>query len=123
MTDTEKVKVYRVTMCVVDHDRVGEESIRCELEAVDWVFANVTKVECTTVDWTDDHPLNYQATQADAFLQMFPSGRAAALDALKDMLKLHQQMAPYVGQMALPDYALLNQAPLKAAAVLKAATK
>ena len=39
-------------------------------------------------------------------------------NALADMLKLHNHMAPYFSGMALPDYELLNEAPIRAMALL-----
>ena len=41
--------------------------------------------------------------------------------ALVDCRRLIEHMAEYVGQMALPDYALFNEAPIKADAALKKA--
>lgn len=47
----------------------------------------------------------------------------AMREALIDCQRLIGHMMPYVGKMALPDYALLNEAPIKAKAALAAAAK
>lgn len=43
----------------------------------------------------------------------------ACKTALRDMLTLNEHMMEYVGQMALPNYRLLNEAPIAARAALK----
>ena len=44
----------------------------------------------------------------------------ALVAALKAMLRLNDDMSRFVGQMALRDYALFNEAPIKARAALAA---
>lgn len=59
------MKAYLVTMLIIDHDKLGAEGIKGEIEANNW--ANdcihptvVDAVEADIGEWEDSHPLNYQ---------------------------------------------------------------
>ena len=62
-------KIHRVVVMVEDLNNpslllVGERMPRVE-------FGTVMSVETREVEWTDEHPLNYKATQAAAFEELF----------------------------------------------------
>ena len=65
----DPVQVYAVTLCVIDHDRIGELDIRLRL--ADGLFASIIGMKRKVVDWTDDHPLNFEKTEKQAFRKLF----------------------------------------------------
>jgi hypothetical protein len=72
------VKVYKVTLMVVDHDGIGPSDIKCELEHTRYsnhcMSPRVMEVESREVQWTDNHLLNYQTTEAQEFWRLFDKG-------------------------------------------------
>ena len=75
----DSVKVYKVTLLVVDHDRLGEGETRDVLEHTKYpnhcIGPVVMDVQTAEVEWSDDHPLN-TGKQAQAFAELFPVCRA-----------------------------------------------
>jgi hypothetical protein len=69
------MKVHKVTLMVVDHDRIGQEEVITVLEHNRYpnhcMSPVVMEVETRDVEWSDDHPLNKTATQAAAFDELF----------------------------------------------------
>ena len=58
------MKAYKVEMLVVDHDGLGGEGIKDELENTKYsnrgIAPQVMFVEGKDIDeWSDDHPLNF----------------------------------------------------------------
>ena len=70
------MKVYAVTLLVVDHDDIGPQKLQTVLEnqsyANDCIRPCVMRVDTQTVEWTDDHPLNSTRTMRAAFEELFP---------------------------------------------------
>jgi hypothetical protein len=70
-----KTKVHKVVLLIVDHDQLGADEVRTELENVnypnDCIHPRVMHVETREVDWDDDHPLNSTRKQAAAFEELF----------------------------------------------------
>lgn len=68
-------KIYRVTLLIVDHDGIGEGNLKDILENARYpnrcISPDVMKIETREVDWNDEHPLNYQHTQAEEFERLF----------------------------------------------------
>lgn len=70
------MKVYKLTVLVVDHDELGADGVR---EALAWAhFPNdclrphVMAIEERDIGpWRDEHPLNYKRTQAEEFDRIF----------------------------------------------------
>lgn len=77
--------VYRVVLSIVDHDRIGPQSVIDELEnanyANDCIYPNVRSIEAREVEWSDDHPLNRTYTSAAAFDALFASPAAPSIHA------------------------------------------
>lgn len=70
------MKVYKVTLMIIDHDRIGEESIVQELANVryanDCIRPSIMNVESRDIgDWTDDHVLNKQSSVTSEFERLF----------------------------------------------------
>jgi len=70
------MKVYKLEVMVIDHDELGPDGIREELENAD--FANhcihpaVKKVECRDIgEWSDDHPLNIGSACEEEYRRLF----------------------------------------------------
>ncbi len=70
------MKVHKVVLMVVDSDDIGAESVTEVIENARYpnhcIGPNVMSIETTEVEWTDDHPLNRNATLHKAFDQLFP---------------------------------------------------
>lgn len=68
------MKVYKIELLIIDHDALGPEEIRVELEntnyANDCIRPRIASVEEREIEWTDDHPLN-QAGWIAMFRKMF----------------------------------------------------
>lgn len=77
--ETRRVKVHKVTLLVVDHDELGTEDVRLEIESVRYpnrcIRPSVMHIETREVDWTDRHPLNLEGEQNAAFDELFPEVR------------------------------------------------
>lgn len=69
------MKVFKVTVMVIDHDEVGAKEIRDILENQaypnDCIAPEVMGIEVREVDWSDDHPLNLLDKQKAAFKRLF----------------------------------------------------
>lgn len=69
------MKVYKVTIYVIDHDGLGAEGIKTEMEntnfANDCILPIVDpKIRVADIgEWRDDHPLN-QSAQMNELRQM-----------------------------------------------------
>jgi hypothetical protein len=68
-------KVHKITLLIVDHDGLGAKEIINVLEGQRYpnhcIVPDVMRVESREVEWSDAHPLNQRATQAEAFLALF----------------------------------------------------
>jgi hypothetical protein len=52
------MKVYKIELLVIDHENMGEDLIREELELCPYVYPSIMHLDSQDVDWTDEHPLN-----------------------------------------------------------------
>ena len=70
-----KVNVYKVELCIIDFDEVGEEEIKYLIEDMRYpnhcMHPDVMKIEVKEVNWTDEHPLNKQNTCLEAYKKLF----------------------------------------------------
>ncbi len=68
-------KVHKVVLLVVDDEDVGAEDIRAMIEDARFpnhcIAPRVQGIETRSVGWSDEHPLNKKATQAQAFRDLF----------------------------------------------------
>lgn len=75
MSETRPTKVYKVTLCVVDHDGIGEDELRVVIENTRYpnhcIAPKVTSVETRVVGWHGQHPLNLTGRTKMEFLRMF----------------------------------------------------
>lgn len=69
------VKVYKVEILIVDHDKCGNDEIKSVIENTHYpnrcIMPKVMKLESCEVEWSDEHPLNNRATQLLTYLQLF----------------------------------------------------
>ena len=69
------MKVYRIEICVIDFDNIGEAGVRGEIENAnygnDCIYPTVKKIETKEVDWSDNHPLNNRNTADAAYKELF----------------------------------------------------
>lgn len=68
-TETTLTEVHKVTLFIVDHDRLGAKGVADALEHARYanrcISPRVMKVETEKVEWHDGHPLNQTATMRD----------------------------------------------------------
>lgn len=70
------MKAYKVTILVIDHDKLGLEGIKTEIENArypnDCVSPQVKSIEEKEIgEWSDEHPLNLRATCDEEFERIF----------------------------------------------------
>jgi len=73
--------VHKVTLLVVDLDRLGAEAVRSEIESVSYPNDCISPhvIDLKTADcgeWGDDHPLNQSATRDAEIRRLFPTDSA-----------------------------------------------
>lgn len=71
------MKAYKVTLFIIDLDRVGGEDIRIILEDQKYpnhcIHPDVKEiVEADIGEWSDEHPLNHRATSGVEYNRLFP---------------------------------------------------
>lgn len=68
-------KVHKVTVLIVDHDGLGADAIKDEIENTSYanhcMSPQVMCVETEEVEWRDDHPLNYLDKAYGAYIKLF----------------------------------------------------
>ena len=73
--ETERVKVHRVVLLVVDHDDIGPDELKIVIENTRYpnrcIMPDVMHIETREVDWTERHPLNLISEQARAYREIF----------------------------------------------------
>ena len=75
--EPREIQVHIVKALIVDHDGLGPEGIKEELDNAnfpnDCMHPNVLEVQTQTVQWTDDHPLNKEGPEGQKALEeLFP---------------------------------------------------
>ena len=70
------MKVYKVTLMVIDHDYLGQSETIREIESVnypnDCISPTVVDIEARDIgEWRDDHPLNRRDGAIEEFRRMF----------------------------------------------------
>jgi hypothetical protein len=74
------VKAHKVTLLIVDFDKLGAEEVREVIENARYpnrcIGPTVMSIETREVEWDDDHPLNYSTTQRQAFEQLFAAEKS-----------------------------------------------
>lgn len=73
--DSYSLEVHKVTLLIVDHDKLGPKEIKDVLENTKFpnhcMHPEVMDTQTRTVEWTDSHPLNMHATAEQAFKELF----------------------------------------------------
>mgnify|MGYP001557769479 CR=1 FL=1 len=73
--DTDRVKIYKIELLIVDHDNVGAEEICSILENAnypnDCISPQIMKVLESEVDWHDDHALNQGDESKEEYKRIF----------------------------------------------------
>ena len=73
--DTHPLKVYKVELFIVDHDKVGEQGIKQVIENARYpnrcISPQVVDIEEREVDWHDRHPLNLRDQWRQAYEDLF----------------------------------------------------
>lgn len=67
------MKVHKVTVIVMDTDRIGDTGVRAQIEGAQFSVNHVIDSHTVDVTWGDDHPLNNSATFRDALAALFPA--------------------------------------------------
>jgi hypothetical protein len=70
------MKVYKVSVLVIDHNEIGEKGIKSVLEHTMYpnhcIHPNVMGIESRDIgEWSDDHPLNLSQIKKDEFNHLF----------------------------------------------------
>lgn len=66
------MKAYKVTLLVIDHEKMGEEAIRDNLENEEYTNPRVMEIESADIgEWSDSHPLNSRVTTKNEFNRLF----------------------------------------------------
>jgi hypothetical protein len=66
------MKIYKVTLFIIDHDELGEGDISETLESTKYpnrcISPEVWEIESKEIgEWSDDHPLNQRSTDTGEF--------------------------------------------------------
>lgn len=85
------MRVHRITLYVVDHDQLGAESVRHELEnarfANDCISPSVLSIETRDCgEWSDQHPLNFTSTAPAEIERLFSDA------ALRRLAEISREM-------------------------------
>lgn len=70
------MKAYKVTLLIIDHDELGADEIKVELENTKYanycISPNVMEVEEAEIgEWDGDHPLNQRDGKVVEFKKLF----------------------------------------------------
>jgi len=70
------MEVHQVVLTIIDHDELGRDEILAELENArfpnDCISLDVRSIETRDIgEWSDDHPLNRNATAAAELKRLF----------------------------------------------------
>lgn len=72
-----RTQVHRVTLLIVDHDRIGSEEVITVLENTTYpnrcIYPSVMDIQTVAVEWSDDHPLNKESTRDSHAKYLFES--------------------------------------------------
>jgi hypothetical protein len=75
MDEPKPTKVYKVTLCVVDTDGIGEDDVCSVLENTRYpnhcIAPRIMAIEERTVGWHDRHPLNLAGEDSAEFARLF----------------------------------------------------
>lgn len=53
------VKLHRLEVYVIDHERVGAEGVKSMIEDSRWIHPRVASLDTVEIgEWQDDHPCN-----------------------------------------------------------------
>ena len=63
--------VYRAVLVVIDHEGLGPEEVRRELEKSRYLSVSVHSADSREIDWSDAHPLNNYSTSHAEFERLF----------------------------------------------------
>lgn len=70
------MKVYKVEVMIIDHEDIGEEAVKSELEnanfANDCIRPRVVKLEARDIgEWEDSNPLNFNSKWREEYERLF----------------------------------------------------
>jgi hypothetical protein len=70
------MKAHKVTLLIIDHDKLGADGVKIELEganyANDCIAPYVKDIETVEIgEWSDNHPLNKVETAAAEYHRLF----------------------------------------------------
>jgi len=76
------MKVHKVTLMIIDFDKLGAQQVIAELEntsyANDCIYPRVMKIETVDIgEWENDNPLNFKATQDETFNKLFDGSKTS----------------------------------------------
>ena len=100
------MKVYKVELCIMDHDEIGPDDIKCTIENIKYpnrcIHPDVTSIKGVDIgEWDDDHPLNGTDTWQAVYVRLFPTDQKT-IDALvkaceQAVLELRQRYHAHEG--------------------------
>lgn len=70
------MKAYKIEILIIDHDELGEEGVVSAIQDTnypnDCIIPSVEELVCVDIgEWSDDHPLNLNATCKDEYNRLF----------------------------------------------------
>ncbi|HZJ65940.1 MAG TPA: hypothetical protein VFD36_20675 [Kofleriaceae bacterium] len=72
---SDKIKVHKVTLLVIDHECIGFNGITDLIEEARYAGRSIApvvmEIDTREVEWSDSHPLNQSDTQVEAFDELF----------------------------------------------------
>jgi hypothetical protein len=94
------VKAYKITLLVIDHDGLGLERIREEIESAHYanhcISPNIKDIEERDIGtWADDHPLNKPKTCDVEYSRLF--GQMVSEDVYQDALDRAEHLERLLG--------------------------
>jgi len=70
------MKVYKIEICIIDHDQLGEKEIRDVIKHTRYpnhcIYPHIMSVEERDIgEWDDDHPMNQKDTFKSEYERLF----------------------------------------------------
>lgn len=91
--DTRPVRVFKIELFIVDHDKVGADGIKEVIENQKFpnrcISPHVVRTESHEVQWNDDHPLNGRDTWRAAYEAMFHEAPMSTMGRQLQILNEH----------------------------------
>lgn len=71
------MNVYKIKLYVIDSDDIGKKEVKHLLEETRYpnhcMNPTIYNIQTRVINWTNDHPLNYNDTYKEAYEKLFHS--------------------------------------------------